>query len=214
MNLVGEIKNYDCKRLIISVPFTDTDLLAKQQIVECEVILSDGRSIAPSQRKFIYAMLRDIGLYTGHEVEFLKDYFKSDYVAKTGGEWFSLSNCSMTQANELIEIVIQFCVEWSIPTKDDIGTFAPDISRYLYMCLKNKVCCVTRQKAELHHVDHIGIGRSRKEIIQLGMRVMPLTRKLHNEAHNIGQQSFNEKYHIYGIELTEELCKIWGVKFK
>lgn len=215
MNIVGQIQDYNGKRLIISAPFFDTELLARQQIVDCEVLLSDGRSITPKQRKYIYALLRDIGLYTGHEVEYLKDYFKSDYVAKTGGDWFSLSNCSMTQANELIEILIQFCIEWYVPTQDNLIAFAPDLSKYLYMCLKNKVCCVTRQpKAELHHVDHIGTGRNRKEIVQLGMRVMPLTRKLHTEAHTLGQKSFDEKYHVYGIELTEELCKTWGVKYK
>jgi len=157
-------------------------------------------------------MLRDIGMYSGHEVEFLKDYFKSEYVALTGGEWFSLANCSVTQANKLIDIIIQFCVEWSIPTKNDLAEFAPDVSRYVYYCLKNKVCCITRQKAELHHVEHVGIGRKRKEIIHEGMKVMPLCRKLHANVHLIGQSAFENKYHIHGIPLTKEMCRIWNVK--
>lgn len=212
MNIQGKILDYNGKRLIISAPFTDTELLSKQSIVDCEVILSDGRHITPSQRKYIYAMLRDIGFYSGHEADYLKDYFKADYISQTGESWFSLSNCSMTQANGLIEILIQFCIEWNIPTKDNLINFAPDISKYLYMCLKNKVCCVCRQKAELHHVDRVGMGRDRNEITQLGMRAMPLTRKYHNEAHTLGQAQFNAKYHVYGIALNEELCRIWKVR--
>jgi hypothetical protein len=215
MNISGELKKYNGQTLTISAPFSDTDFLIKRHIKECEIILSDGRTITPLQRRYIYAMLRDIGLYSGHEVEYLKDYFKAEYVAKTGAAWFSLADCSMTQANELIEIIIEFCIEWCIPTKDDLSTFAPDISRYVFWCLKNKVCCITRQpKAELHHVDHVGTGRNRKEIIHTGMRVMPLTRQMHTEAHRIGQTTFEEKYHIHGIEITQELCKIWGVKYE
>jgi hypothetical protein len=216
MTITGEIKKYDGKQLIISAPFSDTDLLIDRQIKDCEIILSDGRTITEKQRKFIFAMLRDISFYSGHEIAFLEDYFKAEYVARTGGEWFSLSDCSMTKANELIEIIIEYCIEWYIPTKSSLLMFAPDLSRYLYWCLKNKVCCITRQpKAELHHAeDHVGMGRNRKEIIHTGMRVMPLTRLMHTEVHRIGQQTFNEKYHIHGIEINEELCKVWGVKYE
>lgn len=212
MNIPGEIKRYDGKQLIITAPFNNTELLVNQDIKYCEIILSDGRTITPKQRRYIFAMMRDISFYTGHEIAFLEDYFKCEYVARTGGEWFSLSDCSMTQANQLIEIIIEFCIEWRISTQDNLIDFAPDIDRYIYWCLKNKVCCVTRQPgAELHHVEHVGIGRNRKEIVHVGMLVMPLTRKKHTEAHAIGQASFNELYHIRGIQITEELCKTWGV---
>lgn len=215
MNITARIEKYDGQHLLVTAPFPDVDKLRRQRVRECEVIFSDGRRITPLQRRYIYAMLRDIGLYTGHEVEYLKDYFKADYVAKTGGKWFSLADCSMTQANELIELVIQFCVEWHIPTQDNLAVFAPSLDRYLYWCLKNKVCCVTRSKrVELHHVDAVGMGRNRKDIVHLGMRVMPLTRKLHSEAHTIGQRAFNEKYHVYGIPLDETLCKVYGVKYQ
>lgn len=60
----------------------------------------------------------------------------------------------------------------------------------------------------------VGMGRNRKDIIHLGMRVMPLRWDLHAEAHRIGQKSFDEKYKVFGIKLDEYLCKIWKVKYK
>ena len=71
---------------------------------------------------------------------------------------------------------------------------------------------MTGKRAELHHVDRVGMGRDRKEIVHLGYRVMPLSRKMHTEAHTIGQKSFEEKYHLFGVKLDESLCKIWNVK--
>lgn len=208
--VTGKITRFDGAALTISAPFTDGAFLIERQITTCTVLLDDGRTISAEQRRYIYAMLRDIAFYTGHETEFLKEYFKGDTIARTGGRWFSLSDCSVTEANELIETIMQFIIEWEIPTQDDISAFAPDPEKYLYWCLKNKVCCLSRLPgAELHHVDHVGMGRDRKEIPHLGMRAMPLLRKYHDEAHRIGQETFEEKYHIHGIPLTTELCAVW-----
>lgn len=212
MNVDGRIVKYDGKHLLIDAPFTDSDFLMSHQVEGCTVILEDGRQLSAKQRRYIYALIRDISIHTGHEPEFLKELFKLDVLAKTGGNWFSLSDCSMTEANELIEILIQFCIEWFVPTKENLIEFAPDINKYIYMCLKNKVCCITRRSgAELHHVDHVGMGRNRNEISHVGMRAMPLLRKLHTEAHTVGQQTFEEKYHVRGIPMTGELCDIWKV---
>lgn len=213
MTITGILARYDGAALTVTAPFTDTDFLVEHDVRTCTMILDDGRQITALQRRYIYAMLRDIGFYTGHETEFLKEYFKGDTIARTGGRWFSLADCSMTEANELIETLLEFCIEWQIPTKDDLAEFAPDIERYVYWCLKNRVCCVSRLPgAELHHVDHVGMGRGRREIPHLGMRAMPLLRKYHDEAHRIGQCSFEEKYHIHGIPLTTELCAVWNLK--
>lgn len=210
--ITGQIRKYDGERLVIVAPYSGDHFLLTRQVKECEVCLRDNREITARQRRYIYAMLRDIAAYTGHSPEELKDYFKAQWVAQTGGEWFSLSDTDMTTANELIEIIIGFCVEWCIPTKDNLAEFAPDIGRYIYLCLTHKVCCITRQKAELHHVDAVGAGRNRKEIVHQGMKVLPLSRKLHIEIHSIGKERFCEKYHVYGVALDAELCRIWKVR--
>jgi len=209
------VKVKDDQGFYVYVPFSPTHLLAKRQIKRFEVRIDDGRSISGLQRRKIYATLRDVAAWTGHHVEELKDHFKAEYVARTGNPWFSTSSCSMTTANEYLEILLEHCLEWEIPTQDNLAEYAPDISRYLYMCLYHKKCCITRKSgAHLHHVDHVGSGRDRREIIHKGMRAMPLLPEYHDEAHLIGQESFNRKYKVFGIKLDDDLCKVWGLKNK
>ena len=64
----------------------------------------------------------------------------------------------------------------------------------------------------LIHIYAVGRGRNRKDIIHKGMRVLPLCREMHTLAHNMGRDSFCEKYHIFGIKLDTYLCGIWKVR--
>lgn len=86
-----------------------------------------------------------------------------------------------------------------------------DISAALYSALKHKRCVLCGRDGEIHHVDAIGMGRNRLEIIHLGMRVICLCREHHSEAHQIGQKTFDEKYHVYGIKADGDICRIWGL---
>lgn len=214
MILQGEIKGYDGHSLTIQAPFSDTFDFVRKKYSECEIRLDDGRRISTDQRKKIYATLRDMSNYTGDVPEYIKELMKWYFMAETGKEYFSLSDCDMTTAKEYLEFLIEFCVIWDIPCADSLIERSPDIARYIYICLKNKKCCITGQKAQLHHVDAVGMGRDRNDIIHLGMRVLPLHWKLHKEAHDIGQAAFDKKYHVFGIRLDRELCKVWKVKDK
>lgn len=212
--LTGYIQSYDGSYITVVVPYDNDFLLEKQGITECEVTLLDGRRISAEQRRKIYATFKDIALWTGYVPDEIKAILKYEFIAKKGCEYFSLSDVNMTLAKEFLEFLIEFCLQHDIPTSDSLLERSPDIARYVYMCLKNKKCCITGKRAELHHVDAVGMGRDRKDIIHTGMRVLPLSRKKHTESHTIGQKSFEEKYHIFGIKLTPELCKIWKVKDK
>ncbi len=213
--LTGRIVNFDGAKLTIHADFDNAFELQKKQIRTCEIRLDDGRHISAQQRKKIYATLGDISLYTGHTSEYLKDFMKVQFIALTGCEWFSLSNVDMTTANLFLEFLLEFCLKWDIPCYDDsFLNRSPDVARYIYACLIHKKCCITGKKAELHHVDAVGMGRNRKDIIHLGMRVLPLTRIMHTEAHRIGNLEFCEKYHVFGIQLDKDLCKVWRVKYE
>lgn len=212
MYLNGSIVAYDGKKLTVEAPYEDVFTYIKKQLSQCEIRLDDGRTISADQRKKIYATFRDISLYTGHPPEEIKAIMKYEYIVKTGSPYFSLSDVDMTTAREFLEFLIEWCVEWDIPTSDCLVDRSPDVARYLYCCLIHKKCCITGQKAELHHVDVVGGGRNRKEIVHKGMRVLPLTRKLHTEAHTIGQPAFDRKYHVFGIKLDDDLCRIWRLK--
>ena len=212
MTITGYIKGYDGKALTIVAPLEDDYLVTKRNTTECEIRLDDGRSISADQRKKIYATMRDISSWSGHMPEEVKALMKYDFIAKTGHEYFSLSDCDMTTANEFLAHIIEFCIEWGIPCEDNLLDRSPDAGRYLYACLIHKKCCISGEKAELHHVDHVGMGRDRKEITHAGMKVLPLTRKYHTEAHTIGEKTFEDKYHIFGIRMDADLCRIWKVK--
>lgn len=214
MIIKGYINNFDGKVLEIVAPFSEHEAqkMFKQRISEVEIRLDDGRTISGQQRRYIYALIRDIGAYTGHHTEELKDHFKTELVAQTGCKWFSLSDCSVTRANELIELLIQFCLDWDIPTLDNLAGYAPDIAKYVYMCLMAKKCCCCGKKTELHHVDAVGMGRDRKQIVHVGMRVLPLCRQHHAECHNVGNVTFQNKYKIYGIKADEEICRVYKLR--
>lgn len=209
----GRIKSYDGNVLTVDVPFYDVEYIIKKRVRDVQVYIEDGRHISADQRKKLYATFNDISEYTGHMPEYVKEFMKYDFISATGCKHFSLSNVDMSTAKEFLEHVIEFCVEWGIPTKDSLLERTPDIARYVYKCAMKKTCCISGKKAELHHLDAVGMGRNRKDIIHLGMEVIPLSITLHKEAHNIGKKSFCEKYHVHGVIADEEICKNYNLKY-
>lgn len=214
MIIQGYIQDVDDTHITIVAPFTDYQNLLRKQITECEIRLDDGRTISADQRKKIYATFRDISLWSGHDPDEVKILSKYDFIAKTGCRYFSLSDVDMTTAREFLQYLIEFCIELDVPCADILIERSPDISRYVYCCLVHKKCCITGLKSELHHVDAIGRGRNRKDIVHLGMRVLPLTRIMHTKAHSMGNTEFCKLYHIEPIKLDKYLCEIYKIRWE
>jgi len=204
--LTGRITDWDGQILTIQAAFNDTYTWEQKNPKECEIRLIDSRTINAEQRKKAYALMRDISLFSGHTPDEVKEIMKFDFISRTGYPEFSLSDVDLTTAREFITHMIDFCLEWSVPCKDSLLEMTDDIGKYLYLCLYHKKCCVCGKRAEIHHVDHIGIGRNRKEICHVGYRAQALCRKHHDEAH-LGQKTFDKKYYVYGIKLNEILVK-------
>lgn len=136
------------------------------------------------------------------------------YISVMGGEYFSLSDCSVTTAKEYINCIIDFCLEYGVPIKNDtLINRTDDINTYLYICLKYRKCAVCGRPADVHHIDRVGIGRDRDKINHLGLKAIALCRKHHAEAHNRGQ-AFLDDNHIYGVELDRYLCKRLNLNYK
>ncbi len=171
-----------------------------------EVRIDDGRSLSSEQRKKIFAIIRDISLWSGHEPEFIRRYLTWDFCSNKGYEWFSLSDVSMTVAKEFISFLIDFCFYWSVPTMDSLLNETDDISQYLYSCLEHRKCAICNKRAQVHHVDRIGMGRDREKIVHLGLNAIALCGKHHTEAH-LDEKAFFEKHHVYGIKLDAYLCE-------
>jgi len=187
--------------------------LTDNGVLQGELRIDDGRHITADQRKKAYATLSDIADYTGYVPEELKEIMKYRYVAATGDRHFSFSNCSITTARHFINYILDFALEWNIPLKDTLLDRTDDINAAIYASLKHRRCIVCGQEGEMHHAeDRVGMGRNRKEIIHEGMRVMCLCRIHHDEAHVIGQQTFNSKYHIYGIAANKDICGIYNLR--
>lgn len=215
----GRIVGYDEKRceLLIRAPYDDYFMLTKREYSQCNVQLIDGRTLSDKQRKACYALLGEIAEYSGmskgQAKELMKLKFLADELQETADSIFSLSNAPMSLVCAFQRFLVRFIIEWDIPCNFPLLEFVDDIGDYIYSCLINKKCCICGKRADLHHVDHVGMGRNRDEIIHEGMKVLPLCREHHTEAHTIGQETFNEKWHLNsGIEVDKTIGRIYKLK--
>lgn len=211
METSGTICGIDGTHALIAIE-VNPYIVEKQKITKCVVVFDDGRHINREQQKKAYAIIGDIADYTGDFPEYTKELLKYRYIARYGGRYFSLSDCTVTEARNFISFLIDFCFEQNIGTRDTLLNNTDDISRYLYSCIANRKCAVCNAKAEIHHCtgSRVGMGFNRNKINNLGRRAIALCRKHHNQAHS-DEKTFFEAYHIYGIELDEYLCKKTGL---
>lgn len=213
MIITAKIAGYDGQKLVVIPECEITDELLYKQIEDVEIRLNDGRTITALQRKKAYATIRDIADYSGHLPEFLKEWFKYEYMIQTGEDYFSLSDCSVTTARNYINILIDFCLHYGVPINEPLVQRTDDINAYLYMCLYYRKCAVCGKPADIHHVtgSKIGMGSDRDAVHHLGREAIALCREHHTQAHT-DERAFFEKNHIYGIKLDERLCDRLNLK--
>lgn len=206
MIVTAKIVGFDGEQLVIKPnSMIDRELLQKN-VDLVEVRLVDGREISAEQRKKAYATLNEIAKWSGTPPEMVKDYLKFIFCGETGEKWFSLSDCTVSTAREFITYLINFCFRFGVPTQDSLLDRTDDISKYLYLCLEHRKCAICNARAEVHHIDTVGMGNNRNSINHIGKEAIALCRKHHREAHTKGKQ-FLDDNHIYGIKLDEYLCK-------
>lgn len=214
----GKITEYTPNgNMTIQARFDNLDRFVKCGYSEALIMLKDSRTITNEQRKKIYAMLGEISDYIGEYPEIVKKQMKLSFQLeqlKSMACDFSLSNCSVELASAFVDFLVEKIIAWDIPLKQPLIDLCEDIKRYVYLCLKYKKCAVCGRKAELHHVDAVGMGYNRHEIVHEGMRALPLCRAHHTETHNIGNNAFIERYHLEPVQLNKELCKVYKLKAK
>ena len=176
-----------------------------------EITFFDKRRISPEQRKKIFALFEEISAYTGHFPTEVREILEFRFIAQEGIEYFSLSDVNKTIAREFISYLIEFCFTWNIPFKDKGITMADDVSKYLWLCIKHRKCCVCGKDADRHHVDTVGMGRDRRKVNHSEHRFMALCRKHHEEVGLIGQETFDELNHVMGVKLSPEDIKEFGI---
>jgi hypothetical protein len=217
----GRIVGYDERRqeLLIRAPYDDWMTMTKREFKECLVQLIDSRPLSDKQRRAVYALLREIAEYTGQGMDPTKEWMKIKFLAddleQTGDKIFSLSNAPMSLVCAFQRFLVRFIVDWDIPTNFSLLEMVDDVADYIYACLLNKKCVITGRPADLHHVERVGMGRNRDDIIHEGMEVLPLCREKHQEAHTMSDDDFFAKYHLPGgIVMDKTLCRIYGLKAK
>ena len=215
MILVGSVVGETDRGINIFVPFPERidKLYGCHESVSVEFV--DKRRISAKQRKKAYVLISYIAAWWGYTpLECMKEILKLMFIgeAETLRRSFSLSNCDMTTARLFITYLIDFCLLHGVDVGEPLYQLSEDIPRYVWACLMNKRCAVCGRKAELHHVDAVGMGRNRKEICHIGMRALPLCREHHTEIHSIGQKDFLRRYIIEPVRIDERIAKVYRLK--
>jgi hypothetical protein len=215
----GRIVGYDEKReeLLIRAPYSDRVTMMARQFKECLVQLMDSRPLSDNQRKACYALIGAIADYASMSKDRTKELMKLKFLSENMEDMseriFSLSNAPMSYVCAFQRFLVQFILEWDIPTDFSLLDMVDDVSDYIYGCLVNKKCVICGRPADLHHVERVGMGRNRDEIIHEGMEVLPLCREHHTEAHTMPDKDFFERYHLPGgIVADKTICRIYGLR--
>lgn len=98
----------------VFIPGSDVKYFCDKNGDECGVWFNDNRTITTEQRKKIYSLLHDMSVYTGYTDEEMKQTMKNLYVVEKGMDEFSLRNCSLGNASEFIDFLIDFCFKENI----------------------------------------------------------------------------------------------------
>ena len=171
------------------------DLLENGYSLIAEVEVPDNKKLSIEQRKKIFALCRDIELHWGEPVESLRKRFQVELEIMNGYEEISLRDCSMRVARELIELIIAFMFHHQIPMRVETSKLLSGDKAMLYWATVNRNCVLCGESnADLAHHYAIGRGANRKKMQHYDYEVLALCRRHHQEQHNIGVKSFDEKY--------------------
>ena len=185
---------------------------------EVRVFWPDRDEISGEQRRKIFAINGEISAWSGHDPEYNRKSLTFDFlrqnIEKLQMSSLSLAvngNCDRGTASLFIEFLINFCLEHGIHTARPLTEYADDLERYTYAALMHKRCLICGLKADIHHVDQIGMGYNRRTKPQIGDRVMPLCREHHTEFHSIGRTAFEQKYHATPVAMDTRIAEKYGI---
>lgn len=208
----------DGKAVILAdIPDLEKAIFKRYKTVE--VGYNDGRTLSPEQRKKAYALLGEIADWQGSSPEYTKDAMKLEFITRRqqslANRIFSLSNADVSTVRNFISFLIDFMLEWDIPSKRPLVEYTEDIQRYVYSCLLNKKCAVCGREAVLHHCEggRIGMGNNRNEVNHIGRPCLPLCAAHHDECHH-GEVDFMERYHLEPVRIDERIAKVYRLRGK
>lgn len=166
--------------------------------VDVDVQVVDPFRITDKQRRKIFALVKDIEAHTGQPMQYMREMFQN-YVSFLYGydKRILLSNCSRTQANQIIEVTLDWIFHNDIPLAFKTSDLLKQDKSFLYWSTVNRNCVICgKPHSDLAHRYAVGKGRNRNKINHVGNQVLALCRSHHNEQHQIGMDTFNNKYHL------------------
>ncbi|RHW49707.1 hypothetical protein DS831_05965 [Bombilactobacillus bombi] len=210
--MFGKLKSIKGNEIILEVDDLDTykiDRYANHQKPTVEVNIADNREISPDQRKKIYAIIGDIANYTGYSIpKEMPAVMKWQYLIDTGAEMFSLADCSMTQANNYLKWLIDFCFDNDIPFKTRTWDLLPNDYAMVVRCCHHRKCIICGRHVDIDHTfGLVGMGRNRRWVDNSSSYFLPLCREHHVERHTLGVYGFLDKYHIKPVKLNAQTRK-------
>ncbi|MEQ7071807.1 putative HNHc nuclease [Enterococcus avium] len=177
---------------------------------QAELFIKDPRGFTPQQRRFVFALMQDIYIYTGEPLESLKDVFYWQFRYFTGKD-ISLSNESENTVDEvstLSELILDFIFENNIPFREGYEIPPQNTQYYFYKCVTTRTCCICGKKnADIDHFDKALGRRKRSEVDHTEFNFAALCRTHHQEKHQIGITEFKNKHHVIGVKLNQDEIK-------
>lgn len=180
--------------------------------VEVDVQVVDPFKITGKQRRKIFALVKDIEAHTGQPMDYMRHMF-IEYVRTYYGydKRISLSDCTCTQASQIIEVTLDWIFHNDIPLAYKTSDLLKSDKAFLYWATVNRNCVICgTPHAELAHYQAVGRGRDRTKINHFGNQILALCRDHHNEQHQIGIDTFNNKYHLTDswVDVDDRLNKM------
>lgn len=180
--------------------------------VEVDVRVVDPFKITDKQRRKIFALCNDIEAHTGQPRDYMR-YLFMDYVEVLYGyeKRLSLSDCTREQAKQVIEVILDWVFHNNIPLNYKTSDLLKNDKAFLYWSTVNRNCVICgKPYSDLAHRFAVGRGRDRTKINHFGNQVLALCRYHHNEHHQIGMDTFNNKYHLTDswVSVDERLNKM------
>lgn len=188
------------------------------------------KKLSQAQNGLIHVLLKQFGDEIGYTLIEIKELMKEQFAIATDKLDFSTAKCDMETANDFIAFLIEQALENDINlyilNKQDkryrhILEIDKMTERYVIACLKNKTCAICGRNAgvELDHWKTVASSVGNYENDDgLHNPFISLCSQHHTEKHDIGVESFKNKYYIEGVwlnpQLVYDLLKIYPGHFK
>ncbi|MFR6533825.1 MAG: putative HNHc nuclease [Staphylococcus simulans] len=180
--------------------------------VEVDVQIVDPFKITGKQRRKIFALVKDIEAHTGQPMDYMRHLF-IEFVRTYYGydKHISLSDCTRTQANQIIEVTLDWIFHNNIPLAYKTSDLLKQDKSFLYWSTVNRNCIICgKQNSDLAHHYAIGRGANRRTMDHYGYEVLALCREHHQSQHNMGVESFDKLHHLENswISVDDRLNKM------